>query len=215
MFAGMDHTMFIGAMLMSEKFPPTWMFQRMVKAMRYLIPSITPVLYLHVLENIKKDKDGLYPFQRMSKEMHKFLVLPSGTIDVDLPSIECYPWHNKGILEVTSISRAKEIWDSFGHYGQGFPCEEIMMTKGIAITKQRKLFQPLGNEERQYLGNLWGLERNTRTFGHAIVYTKILFKGEVFHIGDHVVVKSNKRKDRKSTRLNSSHSGESRMPSSA
>lgn len=147
-------------------------------------------VFISTFESIQMDKDGLLPPRRMLGHFHAFLVLPDGYALQTDHSLECFPFHRRGIFEVSSISKAKEIWKTYLAHKCGYPCEEIMLTKGIAITKKRKQWRAPTEEEIQYAEHFWQIERGHGYFEQITIYNKVLFGGEIYAIGDHVVVRT-------------------------
>lgn len=146
-------------------------------------------LFTTIFEHIERDKDGRMPFQRMLGEIHACLVLLEGYVFENAQSSLCFTWHEHGILEVSSIAKARSIWKSHAAYCHGYACERLLENKGIAITKKKKQYRVPKKEEIQYVEHFWGIERNHGHFGRVTIYRRVFFRGELYSISDDVVVK--------------------------
>lgn len=145
-------------------------------------------LFTRVFDQMQRDRDGLLPTLRMLRDIHTCLILPNGYATLPPEKHHCFDWHKHGILEVSSIMKAKEIWDYFLQYGQRYPCESLLQQKGIAISKKKKAYCSLEDEELHCVEQFLGIERNHGNFGNVRDYKKILFKGETYKVGNEVVV---------------------------
>lgn len=137
-----------------------------------------------VLSHIQEDRDGLLPHQRLYQKLHSALMAPQGYLVDSSSHNECQVWHRYGILKVSSILKAKDIWNAHLAHGVGYPCGKSMHEKGIIIGPKRQTWRLPSSEEQRFMSQ--------RGYNATKVqqHQKIWFKGDVFKIGDTVVIKS-------------------------
>ncbi|MCO5597525.1 hypothetical protein L7F22_051603 [Adiantum nelumboides] len=86
-----------------------------------------------VLSYIFKDKDGLLPSQQLFAELHSSMMAPQGYImDALVPTV-CQAWHKNGLLKVSSVAKAKELWIAHLAYEENYPCGISIPNNGIII----------------------------------------------------------------------------------
>lgn len=175
-----------------------YMFERLVKAYSKIktnnindeasfVQFYLRRFFTKVFQAIQCDKDGLLPTNRFFTELHSAINLPSRSFEDDF-SKECPPWHSNGNIIVSSIEKAKSLWRNLLKYGQTAPCIDSLLFKGIAISKKRAIYRDPTKEESIYLKRFWNISEETFSFGVVRAYQKMFFRGEVFKIGNYVVV---------------------------
>ncbi|MCO5555595.1 hypothetical protein L7F22_009140 [Adiantum nelumboides] len=105
----------------------------------------------------------------------------------------CVPSHKRGILVVSSVEKAKSIWSSFLTHGEDKPCLDTLVNKGIAISTKRLTYREADANEVQYLKSFWAIDSDSYQINNLTVYNKVFFKGEVYKVGEYVVVKVDDR----------------------
>lgn len=146
-------------------------------------------LFTFVTSLLQKERDGLLPHQRQLMYIHKCLVLPDGLLLVDKESLLCDNAHKHGVLELSSMKKATEIWNGLMMHPKENPCCINIREKGIALTRKKRVTRYLSREEQRYFEQLWHAEEGHFKSLLVTSYAKILYKGEFFRAGDHVVVK--------------------------
>ncbi|MCO5601221.1 hypothetical protein L7F22_055340 [Adiantum nelumboides] len=137
-----------------------------------------------ILAQIHKDKDDLLPHQRLYKELHLALIAPAGYVVDSLLQHECQAWHKHGILKVSSVLKAKDLWSALLSNEIDYPCGDSVFDKGIIIGPKRQKWRELSRAEQRFLS-----QRECRST-HVQEHNKIWYNGEVFKGGDMVIVKS-------------------------
>lgn len=139
-------------------------------------------LLTRVLMHIQNDRDNLMPHQRLCQELHASMMLPTGYI-VGVDSNVCHNWHNLGIHRVSSISKAKDFWKAHIACDMDYPCGQSLNEKGIVIGKKKQVWRSLSREEERFV------RHHNYNVSQVSEHKKVWFKGEVYKLGDHVVVK--------------------------
>ncbi|MCO5604761.1 hypothetical protein L7F22_058931 [Adiantum nelumboides] len=149
--------------------------------------------FTRVFQALQKDLDGLLPRDRLIQELHASLNLPyaisqqCGNMDI------CVPSHKRGILVVSSVEKAKSISSSFLTHGEDKPCLDTLVNKGIAISTKRLTYREADANEVQYLKSFWAIDSDSYQINNLTVYNTVFFKGEVYKVGEYVVVKVDDR----------------------
>ncbi|MCO5569490.1 hypothetical protein L7F22_023203 [Adiantum nelumboides] len=145
--------------------------------------------FTRVFQALQKDLDGLLPSDRLIQELHASLNLPY-TISQQCGNMDiCVPSHKRGISVVSSVEKAKSIWSSFLTHGENKPCLDTLVNKGIAISTKRLTYREADANEVQYLKSFWAIDSDSYQINNLTVYNKVFFKGEVYKVGEYVVVK--------------------------
>ncbi|MCO5548067.1 hypothetical protein L7F22_001524 [Adiantum nelumboides] len=137
-----------------------------------------------ILAQIHKDKDDILPHQRLYKELHLALIAPAGYVVDSLMQHECQAWHKHGILKVSSVLKAKDLWSALLSNEIDYPCGDSIFDKRIIIGPKRQKWRELSRAEQRFLS-----QRECRST-HVQEHNKIWYNGEVFKGGDMVIVKS-------------------------
>ncbi|KAI5083531.1 hypothetical protein GOP47_0003274 [Adiantum capillus-veneris] len=109
---------------------------------------------------------------------------PTGYVIDSLVQYECQAWHKHGILKVSFVLKAKDLWNALLLNETDYPCGSSVFDKGIIIGPKRQKWRELSQVEQRFL-----CQRECIST-HVQEHNKIWYNGEVFKVGDTVVVKS-------------------------
>ena len=144
------------------------------------------LLFTWVFNLVQVEKDGLLPPQRLCKTFHEVLKAPQG-YSVDKNCLHCPLWHASGLLQVSSIDKAKSLWKSASKLYTNFPCSSLMHEKGIVIGGKQKVIRETTTEEKMFLS-----QNFRRDISKIRIHKKLMYKGDIFRVGDNVVVSCDK-----------------------
>ncbi|MCO5559186.1 hypothetical protein L7F22_012781 [Adiantum nelumboides] len=145
--------------------------------------------FTRAFQAIRSDTDGMLPMERFLKKLHCSLSLSQSPLLTDDALHECSPSHMDGLLVVSSIEKARCIWNDLLKYGTNSPCVRNILLKGVAISKKRCSYREPTSQEIAYLKHFWSITEESFAFGEVTTYQKVFFKDEVFKVGTYVTVK--------------------------
>lgn len=140
-------------------------------------------LFTWIFGQLQVDRDRLLPPQRALLELHKSLICPEGYVADKESYFGCPTWHKHGLLKVSSMDKAKELWSLSKCVDTHSLCLTIIEKKGIIIGSKKPTYRDTSNEERRFF--IHYLSHNILRVG---VHQKVMFKGVIYQIGDNVVV---------------------------
>ena len=145
--------------------------------------------FTKVFSTMQEEMDGLMPHERLLMEVHGSIYLPDGYETTNQESPSCHSIHEFGLLEVSSIMKAKDFWRVLVMHNGNLPCCKMMKLKGIPITRKRRVHRLLSQEEQKYLEQLWCTEVGFLQGRHVTIYQKVFYNGDIYKVGDDVVVR--------------------------
>ncbi|KAL3690068.1 hypothetical protein R1sor_016377 [Riccia sorocarpa] len=142
-----------------------------------------------------EDDDGLFPQQRAELLIHSNLQFCYDcSVESSIPG-SCVNWHSDGVVLVSTISKAKQVWDLSSNYPESSLCCMKVTTQGIGVGGQRRKMFSLSRQQTSYLSRYWRtsmrLDSNSELPSFSCTYKSlkaVLLRGKIFRVGDYAVV---------------------------
>ncbi|KAI5064767.1 hypothetical protein GOP47_0019462 [Adiantum capillus-veneris] len=138
---------------------------------------------------LQEEKDGFLPHERNLSFLHQRLILLDDFTLLHPKSPQCSIFHEKGLLELSSLTRARELCHKILVDYELAYCHNMIRAKGIGITKKKRTKRYLSDEDKRYFQQLWAMTVSEGENTLVTTYQKILYQGEAFKVGDRVTVK--------------------------
>ncbi|KAL3694453.1 hypothetical protein R1sor_008104 [Riccia sorocarpa] len=142
-----------------------------------------------------EDDDGLFPQQRAELLIHSNLQFCYDcSVESSIPG-SCVNWHSDGVVLVSTISKAKQVWDLSSNYPESSLCCMKVTMQGIGVGGQRRKTFSLSRQQTSYLSRYWRtsmrLDSNSELPSFSSTYKSlkaVLLRGKIFKVGDYAVV---------------------------
>ncbi|MCO5587093.1 hypothetical protein L7F22_041039 [Adiantum nelumboides] len=149
-----------------------------------LVNYFRRLLFTWVFAHLQADRDRLLPTTRIYRRVHQSLIAPEGYLVDKERWLQCPPWHELGVLKVTSIEKAKSLWGFFtrGYFTRSL-CLNMLIQKGIVVGGKKTSYREARDEERRFCTDYLHKEVT-----EVEIHNKVFLKGEIYRAGDNVVV---------------------------
>ncbi|KAL3689927.1 hypothetical protein R1sor_016236 [Riccia sorocarpa] len=142
-----------------------------------------------------EDDDGLFPQQRAELLIHSNLQFCYDcSVESSIPG-SCVNWHSDGVVLVSTISKAQQVWDLSSNYPENSLCCMKVTTQGIGVGGQRRKTFSLSRQQTSYLSRYWRtsmrLDNNSELPSFSSTYKSlkaVLLRGKIFKVRDYAVV---------------------------
>ncbi|MCO5580896.1 hypothetical protein L7F22_034769 [Adiantum nelumboides] len=149
-----------------------------------LVNYFRRLLFTWVFAHLQADRDRLLPTKRIYRRVHQSLIAPEGYLVDKERWLQCPPWHELGVLKVTSIEKEKSLWGFFtrGYFTRSL-CLNMLIQKGIVVGGKKTSYREATDEERRFCTDYLHKEVT-----EVEIHDKVFLKGEIYRAGDNVVV---------------------------
>ncbi|KAL3698426.1 hypothetical protein R1sor_012502 [Riccia sorocarpa] len=121
-------------------------------------------------------------------------ILEHVAVESSIPG-SCVNWHSDGVVLVSTISKAKQVWELSSNYPESSLCCMKVTTQGIGVGGQRRKTFNLSRQQTSYLSRYWRtsmrLDINSELPSFSSIYKSlkaVLLRGKIFKVGDYAVV---------------------------